>query len=353
MAGTRSLVRMLALVALAVLAACGSKGAERPVLRIATWTNYMNPDVLKEFGDANGCTVDASTTAYEDNDGLLALLRKGVSGLDIAIPSDSYVPALAAEGTIEPIDRASLGNLGHSDPAFSTRTGDAEGKWSVPYTWGTIGIAWRTDKVKTPPDSWGVFADASIAADNRFLLSEARDVVSCALLFRGHDVNATDAASLADAKETLLAWKKTVKDFTGETKDHLLTGDAWLIQAYNGDVAQAMSEPAQKGKLAFAVPKEGGILWIDDFVIPKGAPHKALAHKFIDYVLDPKVAARISAYIHYALVNKDVGPLLDPAIRNDPVIYAPDDVRKRLHQYKDVGADLPKLTNVYTEVRGG
>src|SRR5262245_50108951 len=330
MPGPARAARALALVALAALgmtAGCGGDG--KPVLRIATWTNYMHPDVLREFEQANHCHVDASTTSYDSNDSLLALLRKGESGLDLAIPSDSYVPALVASASIEPIDRSLLKNLSHSDPQFAARAGDAEGKWSVPYTWGTVGIAWRTDRVKAAPDSWGVFGDASVGSGNRYMLGEARDVVAAALLFRGHDVNATDAKALADAKETLLGWKKTIKDFTGETKDRLLTGDAWLIEAYNGDVAQAMSEPAQKGKIAFAVPKEGGILWIDDFVIPKGAPHKELAHKFIDFILDPKVAARVSTHIRYALVNKDVGPHLAPEIRDDPVIYAPEDVRRR------------------------
>ena len=88
-------------------------------------------------------------------------------------------------------------------------------------------------------------------------------------------------------------------------------------------------------------------------MIPKGAPHKALATKFIDFVLDPKNAARISNGIRYAVANKDVGPLLDPVVRDDPVIYAPADVRKRLHQYKELGADLKKISDLWTEVRAG
>src|SRR5262249_27055656 len=152
-------------------------------------------------------------------------------------------------GLLEPIDRASLSNVGRSDPAFARRQTDPEGKWAVPYTWGTVGLAWRTDKVKQAPDSWNALGDRALSSGNTFLLEEARDVVGAALLADGHDVNSTDAKDLAAAKERLVAWKKAIKGFTGETKDHLLTGEAWLLEAYNGDVAQAMKE--KPGQFAF------------------------------------------------------------------------------------------------------
>lgn len=339
---------LAALVAVGGLAAPTPARAGGETLRLAIWTNYMPDDVLADFEQAAGCTVEVPWN-YSSNDELLARLQGKDTGFDLAVPSDVILPALIAGGMLEPIDKASLRNAAHADPAFAKRQADPEGRWTVPYTWGTVGIAWRTDKLAKAPDSWNVFADAKAAGGNAFLLEEARDVVAAALLANGKDVNAVDAPSLALAKTTLLGWRKAIKGFTGETKDHLLTGEAWLLMAYNGDVAQAMKE--QPGKFGFAVPKEGGILWIDNFVIPKGAPQKALAHRFIDFVLDPKVAARISASIRYALANQDVGAHLPADLKADAVIYAPDDVKARLHQYKDLGADLPKVTDVLTEVR--
>jgi spermidine/putrescine transport system substrate-binding protein len=341
-------LRPVALLALAALAAVTPARAGTETLRLAIWTNYMPDDILAEFEQTAGCIVETAWN-YSSNDELLARLEGKATGFDLAVPSDVILPALIAGGMLEPIDKAALGNAAHADPAFAKRQADPEGKWTVPYTWGTVGIAWRTDKVKQAPDSWHAFADPALAGGNGFLLEEARDVVSAALLANGKDVNAVDAPSLAAAKATLLSWRKAIKGFTGETKDHLLTGEAWLLMAYNGDVAQAMKE--QPGKFGFAVPKEGGILWIDNFVIPKGAPQKALAHKFIDFVLDPKVAARISASIRYALANKDAAAHLPADLKADAVIYAPDDVKARLHQYKDLGADLTKVTDVLTEVR--
>ena len=347
-APTSRLVRVLAVLALALCAAPARTEAAAPVLRMTIWTNYMPDDVIADFEKAAGCTVEVPWN-YSSNDELLARLEGKDTGFDLAVPSDVILPALIARGLVERIDRAQLPNASHADPEFAKRQADPDGAWSVPYTWGTVGVAWRTDKVKTAPDSWAAFADPKVAGGNAFLLEEARDVVSAALLARGHGVNDVADKPLADAKDALRAWRKAIKGFTGETKDHLLTGEAWLLMAYNGDVAQAMKE--QPGKFGFAVPKEGGILWIDNFVIPKGAPQKALAHKFIDFVLDPKVAARISASIRYALANKDAAAHLPADLKADAVIYAPDDVKARLHQYKDLGADLTKVTDVLTEVR--
>ena len=107
------------------------------------------------------------------------------------------------------------------------------------------------------------------------------------------------------------------------------------------------------GKYAFAVPREGGILWYDNLVIPKGAPNRDLARQFIAFVLRPGVAARISNGIRYAVANKAALEKVDKAVREDPVIYAPADVRKRLQSELDLGADMKKVTDLWGEVRAG
>lgn len=338
----------LALLAVVLAGSPRAAVAAPQTLVLAIWSNYLPEEVIADFEKEAGCKVEIPWN-YGSNDELLAKLQTKQTGFDLAVPSDVILTPLVTEGLLERIDKASLGNLGHLDPAFAKRQADPEGTWSVPYTWGTVGIAWRTDRVKKPVDSWAVFADPGLAGGNAYLLEEARDVVGAALLLRGFDVNSTAPAHLAAAKETMLAWRKGLKGYTGEVKDHLLSGEAWLIQAYNGDVAQAMQE--KPGQFAFVVPKEGGILWIDNLVIPKGAPHAALAHRFIDYVLRPQVAARISNGIRYAVANKDAVPLVEESIRKDPVIYAPDEVRARLRQHKDLGADLKKVTDLWAEVR--
>lgn len=345
-------LRSLACVALAALALVGARAAraEEKKLVVAIWSNYMPDDVLADFEKEFGCKVDVPWN-YSSNDELLQKLQDKATGFDLAFPSDRLLKVLIGQGMLERVDAAALPGYAHLDPTFSAGGPDPKNEWSVPYTWGTVGIGWRTDKVKEAPDSWAVFGRDGAGGGNAFLLEEGRDVVACAMLLGGASINSVEPKALAAAKDVLKGWMKRVKGVTGETKDHLLSGEAWLIQAYNGDVAQAMKE--KPGTYGFAVPKEGGILWYDNLVIPKAAPHRELARQFIAFVLRPEIAARISNGIRYAVPNKDALEKVEKAVREDPVIYAPDDVRKRLQSEADLGADLKKITDLWSEVRAG
>jgi spermidine/putrescine-binding protein len=340
---------LLVLLAAAASGVARPARAETPTMRIAIWTNYLPSDVLADFGKEQGCKAEI-TWNYGSNDDLLEKMRSKATGFDVVVPSDLILPILVSQGLLERVDAKKVPNLSHVDPAFLGREADPKNEWSVPYTWGTVGIAWRSDKVKGDVDSWGVFG-TDRGGGNAFLLEEARDAIAAALLYRGKSVNTTSPDDLAQAKDVLRTWRKNLKGFSGEVKDQLLSGEAWLIEAYNGDVAQAMQE--RPGVIRFAVPKEGGILWVDNLVIPKGAPNPALAHAFLDYVLRPDVAARISNAIRYAVPNKDAIERLDKAVRDDPVVYAPEDVKKRLVQERDLGKSLTLYTDLFSEVRAG
>jgi spermidine/putrescine transport system substrate-binding protein len=337
--------RLAALALLASVVACG--GDETPRLRIAIWSNYLPDDVVADFERAAGCRVE--TWHFGHNEELLAKLEGKDSGFDLAVPSDFVLPALVARGLLERVDASRLRNVGHLDPAFRARASDPKDEWSVPYTWGTVGIAWRADVLGERVDSWDVLADPKVAGQT-FLLEEGRDAIGAALLRNGADPNSTDPAHLAAAKTTLLAWKKTLKGFTSETKDVLLAGEAWACQAYNGDVAQAR---AHRDTLRYAVPKEGGILWLDVWAIPRGARETGLAHRFLDHVTEPRTAARISGAIRYAVANRGALEHLDPTVRADPMVYVPDDVRRRCVLQHDLGPGEEAFSRLWLEVRGG
>ena len=350
--------RIAAVLALASLVAgCGdSKGSSEyggdvPHMLLGIWTNYMPPDVLADFEKEHRCKVDVPWN-YGSNDELLAKLQSKSTGFDVVVPSDLILTVLVEQGLLERLDPAKVKNLSHVDSAFLGREADPKNEWSVPYTWGTVGIAWRADKVPGDVDSWGVFG-TDRGGGNSFLLEEARDAIAAALLFQGKSVNTTSKDDLAAAKSVLRSWRPRLKGFTGEVKQSLMDGNAWLLQAYNGDVAQAIQASERKGEIRFAVPKEGGILWVDNLVIPKGAPHKDLALAFMDFVLRPEIGARISNGIRYAVPNKDALDKVEKSIRDDPIVYAPEEVRKRLHQEKDLGKDLSLYTDLWSEVRAG
>jgi spermidine/putrescine transport system substrate-binding protein len=327
------------------LLGCGAD--DRPVLRLAIWSNYVPDEVLAEFERENGCRVDA--WHFGSNEELRARLAGRDSRLDVAVPSDFVLPSLVADGLIERLDPARLEGRRHLDPAFAARASDPKDEWSVPYAWGTVGIAWRADRLGETVDSWDAFSDPR-AAGHAFLVEEARDAVGAALLRNGADPNSTDPAALERAGATLRQWKKGLQGFTSEVKEALVSGEAWLCQAYNGDAAQAR---LLRDDLRFAVPKEGGILWVDVLVVPANAPARDLAHRFLEHVLRPEVAARISSGVRYAVCNRDALPLVDPAVRADPVVYAPEDVRARCVLQRDLGTGEEAFSRIWLEVRGG
>ena len=340
----RLVPRLLPLVLAAAAGACGDEAPRR--LRLAIWSSYIPDDVVADFERAAGCRVE--TWNFGSNEELLARLEGKDSGFDVACPSDFVLPALVARGLLERVDGSRLRHLDQLDPAFRGRASDPRDEWSVPYAWGTVGIAWRSDVLGETVDSWDAFSDPR-AAGQAYLLEEARDAIGAALLRVGADPSSTDPAHLAAAKATLLAWKPRLKGFTSESKDLLLSGEAWLCQAYNGDVAQAM---ALRPTIRFAVPKEGGILWLDVLAIPRGAPSRDLAHRFLDHVTDPRVAGRISSGIRYAVANRGARAHVDPAVLADPVVYVPDDVRSRCRLQHDLGAKEEAFSRLWLEVRG-
>jgi spermidine/putrescine transport system substrate-binding protein len=351
MARVRCALFGLALLTMSAGAAPPAGADPEKTLVLGIWSNYMPAETLKVFEKEQGCRVEVPWN-YSSNDELLSKLQTKASGFDLVVPSDLILKMLADQDLLEKLDLTKLPNIKHLDPYFRRRTADLKEEWAVPYTWGTVGIAWRADKVKGDIDSWSVFG-TDRGGGNTYLLDEARDAIGAALLFHGKSVNSVVPKDLAEAKVTLLEWKAHLKGYTGEVKDHLLSGEAWIIQAYNGDVAQAMRE--SPGKFKFAVPKEGGIRWVDNLVIPKGAPHKDLAYKFIDYILRPEVAADLSSRIRYAVPNRTAitDEKLDMEIRKDPVIYPPQEVRQLLFQEEDIGKDLKLYTDLWSEVRAG
>ena len=169
-----------------------------------------------------GCRVEIPWN-YSSNDELLAKLQSKASGFDLVVPSDLVLKLLWSQDLLEKIDHAKIPNLKNLDPFFRRRTADVKEEWSVPYTWGTVGIAWRADKVKGDIDSWAVFG-TDRGGGNAFLLEDARDAIAAALVFHGKSVNSIDPKDLAEAKATLLEWKDHRKGFTGEVGTTLLSG---------------------------------------------------------------------------------------------------------------------------------
>ena len=333
-------------VLLLPFALVGAPAAAEHTLNLYIWSNYIAPETLKRFEARHGVRVNVDL--YDSNEALLAKLQAGNAGYDVVCPSDYSVQVLIAQGLLRPLDHSALPHFANVDPAFLDRPYDPGNRHSVPYFWGTTGIAYDVRRVKEPIDSWGALWDPRYAG-RILMLDDARESIGAALKRRGLSLNSQDRAELEQAKADLAQQKPLVRAYSSTNFDDvLLSGDVWLAQGWSGQFAKIMSE---NPNIAYVVPKEGATLFIDNLAVPRDARSPALAHAFIDFTLEAEIAAEICRTMHYSSPNKAALALLPPEIRTNPAIFPPPDVIERLELIRDMGEATVLYDRLWTEVK--
>ncbi len=337
----RTLIPLLALLAGLSLA--------RGELRLFNWADYIPEEVVAEFERRYQARVIIDT--FEAPEAMLAKLQAGGDAeYDVVVPPDYYVLEMARTGLIRSLDPAKLPNLKNLAPEFKDPAYDPQNRHSIPYQWGTTGIAYDAQAVTRPVDSWGVFFDPKRYAGPCFLLDEMRETIGAALKYLGYSLNDTDPGHLAEAKKVLLGAKKRCLGFAGgvEARSRLLSGDAAVVHAYSGDIVQIQGEAPQ---VRYRVPKEGGTIWTDAVAITRRAPHPELAYAFLNFILEPKIAAAISNYNSYATPVAAALPYLDPALKDNPAVFPPKAVRQKLEYIHDIGDAIRLYDRIWTELK--
>jgi len=328
--------RILAAAALFAVAACDAGPATKSdrTLHVFTWNGYLVPELVEAFETEFRCAVEE--TNFDDNEGMRAKLLAGDSGFDLCCPSDYMIPQLVADGVLEKIDLARVPNVKHLSPRFQAPDYDRKHEHSVPYQWGVTGIAYRKSEVTPAPKSWKDLFELSRlpAIQGRVsMLDDARELAAAALLSLGHSPNTRDAKEIAAAGALLRLQKKCVAKYDSSGFGEALVAKETLIaQGWSGDIAKAMTEDAD---IAFVVPEEGTLSYVDNWAIPKGAAEKELAESFIDYLLRPDVAAAAANARRYASVNEAAKPKILPEVLNGTSYE--DGRGKKLFRVEDVG----------------
>ncbi len=338
----------LLLTAILVLVSCGGSKSEtsRKELNVYIWTNYLPQAVIDDFKRRTGIAVNVDT--YDSNEAVLAKLQSGVADYDVVVPSDYMLKVLIPQGLVRPLDRARLPRFKNLDPRFLNQKFDPGNGHSIPYLWGTTGIGYDKKKVGTV-DSWKALFDPKYAG-RILMLDDPREAFGAALKLMGRSINERDPAVLRRAAEMLKAQKPLVRTYNSSDFANLLAaGDVDLAQGWNGEIAEVVAHAPDR--LAYAVPKEGGTLWIDSLAIPKGARNLDSAYAFLDYAMEPEVAARIVNGVHYAGGNRAALPLIDARIRQDPAIYPPQEVLDRCELIEDLGKTTQLIDELWTEVK--
>jgi spermidine/putrescine-binding protein len=319
------------------------------LLNIYNWSDYIDDRSIPAFQAHFNLRVNYDV--YSSNDDLLAKMRAGPTNYDIIVPTNQFVPTYRRLDLIQPLPRELITNADNVDKQFVETDYDPGLKFTIPYQWGTTGIGYDTRKVPGGKiDSWKtLFEPPPGVAGKTSLLREVVDLIGCALIYLGKDPNSTAPADMAAVRDLLLATKTKTKKFTSDTyKDELAAGELVVAQGYSGDIFQAQDD---NRFIEYVIPKEGSMVWADVMAIPKNAPHPVNAAKFMNYVLQPKVAARISEYVSYATPVSLARPLLPTEQLEDPRIYPPDSIKLSLITLS--GDKIQRWQSVYDEVLAG
>jgi len=322
-------------------------------VRVYTWSEYIHEYLIDVFKMNTGINVIYDT--FESTDEMRAKVSPGQSGYDVVMITDYIIPEFVNLGLLAELDTALLPNLIHLDDKFKNPDYDPGGKHSVPYLWGTTGIGWNSAKVTDPIASWAdVFEPEKVKKYEKTvtMLDDMRETIGAAMKYLGYSLNDLDDSHLNEAKQVLLGQKPHLAKYTGalEYIPGLAGGRFTISHAYSGDVFVAA---ADNPDVKYTIPKEGCTLWVDNMTVLKNAPHPVAAHAWINYIVDPTVMAIISNVRYYANPNKDSFPFLNKDVAEDPAIYPPEDVYKKLEIMKPVTpAELEKYQKVWLDVVG-
>ena len=287
----KTLTFVLAL-SLVLLAAAGL--AE--TLNVFNWGDYIDTDVLRQFEEETG--IDVVYQLYETNEDMYAKMKS--SSFDVIFPSDYMVERLIREKRVQEINWDNIPNIKNIDPRFLDRSYDPGSKYSVPYTWGTMGILFNTTMVDEAPTSWETLMDPAYTMD-MLMLNSPRDTLGIALIMTGHDLNSTDPADIEDAKQLLIEQKPMVLAYVvDEVKDKMIAGEAAVALVWSGDATYCMDE---NDELDYVVPMEGSNIFFDAVCIPSDAKNVSGAEKFIDFLCRADIAAKNYEYVGYAIPN--------------------------------------------------
>ena len=325
-------------------------------LNIFNWAEYIDPDLLDAFGAEYGVAV--TIDVYDSNEAMQPIISAGNSGYDLIVPSDYMVAILIAGEDIQPLNKDAIPNAANISPDFQNLIYDPEGVYSVPYQWGTTGIAVDTAAVGTDfPRSWSIIFDASFAdayAGRISLLNDPRETLGAALKYLGYSLNTTDEGELEEAKNLVAEARGRVAAFDTDQADELLTtGETVIAHGYSGDMFTQFLETDDPSRYMYFVPEEGGTRWIDNMAIPHDAPNPCTAHTFINWLLDGENGAALSNWNYYSTPNAAALDGLDEDLLdfvNDPAVI-PGGVGS-LEEIQDTGDFEINYTDAFIEAVG-
>ena len=319
---------LLAAAAFAIVAAVSfttyrhfvSSGANQ--LYVYNWGEYIDESVIEEFEEETG--IEVVYDLFETNEEMYPVIEAGAVRYDVVCPSDYMIQKMAENGLLAEINFDNIPNLSQIDPIYLERSKsfDPENKYSVPYTWGTVGILYNTERIKElgvpAPTKWSDLWDERYRGEI-LMQDSVRDAFMVALKMRGYSMNSTDPEELAQARDLLIQQKPLVQAYVvDQVRDKMIGGEAAVGVIYSGEMLYIQEESAGADfTLEYVVPEEGTNIWIDSWVIPANARNKENAEKWINFLCRPDIAKKNFDYITYSTPNKGAYEMLEDELKNN------------------------------------
>lgn len=346
------LVKALALSGLVLGTLFGSSPAiaedtSNKVLYVYNWTEYIPTDVLKQFTDETGIEVSYST--YESNEELYSKLKLvGGKGYDLIFPSSYYIGLLSQEHLLQKIDKNKV-NLDNVIPSLLGRAYDPKNEYAIPYVYGftTIGINTNyinKDQITSWRDLWNP------KYKNLTLLNDTLDVFTMALLSRGVNPNTATDEQINTAFQDLKLLVPKVVQFNSDSPEvPYIEGQSHLGMIWTGSAFRAQQLAGPQFNVVY--PKEGAILWIDNFAIPKYSANVEGAYKFINFILRPEIALEITKEMGFQTANSKVKALMPKDWQENPILFPSDEVYKKAIINNIPASKLSQYTKLWNQLR--
>lgn len=337
----------------------GGNRSDSNELYVYNWGEYIDEDVIDQFEEETGIKVIYDM--FETNEEMYPVIEAGGVNYDVVCPSDYMIQKMRENDLLAEINFDNVPNLDQIDPTYleMSKSFDPENKYSVPYTWGTVGILYNTKRLEElgmdVPTKWSDLWDERL--DGEILMQDSvRDAFMVALKKDGYSMNSDNEDELQQAKQDLIDQKPLVQAYViDQVRDKMIGGEAAIGVIYSGEMLYIQNEVKDLGldyDLKYVIPEEGTNLWIDSWVIPKNAKNKENAEKWIDFLCRPEIAKQNFDYITYSTPNKGAFDLLDEEIQNNKALFPDIDSLKDSEVFKYLGDEVDAVYNeLWKEVK--
>lgn len=331
-------------IALALALAAGA-GQAQETLALYNWGDYINPEVLQRFTEETGIEVTLDT--YSSNEEMLAKIQAGATGYDIVFPSVHMQDIMMQLGLLERTGINEHPDFANIDPAFLRSMQDPSGEYCLPYAWGTVGIYYNED-VTGPIAGWeDFFAVPERTGGKISLLDDMREVMAIGLIMNGDSVNSTEPADIQEATDYILSNKDDVTAFTYDSMALLLSGDLAAAHYFVGGNVLITEMP----NIKYVIPAEGGTMYQENICVLASAPNKDNAMRFLEFYLQPEIAALNVAQQFNGTPNIPANELTPEFIQSNPNINVPPETMERLQIFEDLGAALRLYDRAWNTIR--